>query len=422
MPAWQRVFAHVDMDAFYAAVEVRDDPSLAGKPVAVGGSREGRGVISAASYEARRYGVHSAMPTARALRLCPQLILLPGSFSKYRAVSAQVMEILHSFSPAVEPISLDEAFLDLTGTAAALGSPEEVGRRIKSRIRTVTRLTASAGIAPVKFVAKIASDLEKPDGLVIVRPGDVEAFLAPLPIKRLWGVGPRMRAALEGLGLYTIGKLAAADRELLAARFGQHGEHLHELAQGRDRREVVPDWDAKSYSHEETFARNRGDPEFLEGVLLDQAHRVARRMRRDRVSGRVVQLKLRDGDFVTITRRATLSGPTRDPQAIYAAACRLLHAHWQGAPVRLIGVGMSAVSSAGAESLDLFAASGGQERRRKLAATIDEIESRFGRGKVLPAKVLGVRRERGAPPPNDRPARETDGRAAGAAPESGDTG
>jgi DNA polymerase-4 len=399
MPGAQRVIAHVDMDAFYASVEIRDDPSLTGQPVVVGGSPQGRGVVSAASYEARKYGIHSAMPMAEAIRRCPHLVRLPGSFSKYRDVSGQVMEVLRSFSPAIEPLSLDEAFLDLTGTGRALGDPRAVGVRIKERIREVTRLTASVGIAPIKFVAKIASDLQKPDGLVVVAPGTVESFLRPLPISRLWGVGPRTREALQAMGIRTIGDLADVPRRRLVGRFGLHGEHLHELALGRDERDVVPDWEAKSYSHEDTFGEDQTRAAFLEGMLLDQAHRVSRRLRRDGVCGRVVQLKLRYHDFRTLTRRITLAGPTADAGEIYKVARHLFERTWSRAPVRLIGVGVSGIQPSGGEALDLFASADDQQRRRRLAETIDRIEERFGHGKVLPAKVLEERRHhrRGEP-------------------------
>jgi DNA polymerase IV len=391
MTAWTQVVAHVDMDAFYASIEIRDDPSLAGKPVVVGGPSSGRGVVAAASYEARKFGIHSALPMARAERLCATLVILPVDFAKYRDVSSEIMEILRSFSPTIEPLSLDEAFLDLTGTARLLGPPPQVGRDIKRAIRDATRLTASVGIAPVKFVAKIASDLEKPDGMTVVEPGTVEAFLRPLPIARLWGVGPRTREVLESLGIRTVGELAAFDRRRLVARFGPHAEHLQDLARGLDERDVVPDWEAKSYSHEETFARDLTDAEYLEAVLLDQAHRVARRLRRDGVSGRIVQLKLRYHDFRTLTRRVTLEAPTADPSVVYRAGAALFHANWDRAPVRLIGLGASGIVPAASETLDLFDAPREPDRRRRLAETIDRIEDRFGQGKVLPAKVLGRR-------------------------------
>jgi DNA polymerase-4 len=382
-----RTIAHVDMDAFYASIEIRDDPTLAGRPVVVGGGSNARGVVSAASYEARKYGIHSAMPMARAERLCAELVLLPVNFAKYREVSGQIMETLRGFSPTIEPLSLDEAFLDLTGTERLLGAPHAVGRSIKDAIRDATRLTASVGIAPVKFVAKIASDLEKPDGLVVVT-GPVAEFLRPLEIKRLWGVGPRTREVLESLGIRTIGELAAFNRQRLVRRFGPHAEHLQDLARGIDEREIVPDWEAKSYSHEETFARDLTDAEYLEAVLLDQALRVSRRLRRDGVAGRIVQLKLRYHDFRTLTRRVTLPAPTADTGEIYAAGAALFRAAWTRAAIRLIGVGVSGIVPAAAEALSLFDAPSACDRRRRLAETIDRLEERFGRGKVVPAKVL----------------------------------
>ncbi len=390
----ERIFAHVDMDAFYAAVEIRDDPSLEGLPVVVGGSASGRGVVSAASYEARTYGIHSAMPMAEALRRCPHLVRLAGNFGKYHHASDQIMEIFRRFSPRIEPLSLDEAFLDLTGTTRVLGTPAQIGRKIKDAIRSTTRLTASVGIAPVKFVAKIASDLEKPDGLVVIEPGRVAETLRPLPIARLWGVGPRTREALQDMGVRTIGDLADMNRRALVSRFGQHGEHLHDLAQGRDQREVVPDWEAKSYSHEQTFGRDQTDVEVLESVLLDESFRVSRRLRKDGVTGRIVQIKLRYHDFRTLTRRTTLGGPTCDVGRIYQAARHLFTEEWNGDPVRLIGVGVAAIIPAGSEMLDLFAEPATQQRRRVLAETIDRIEDRFGRGKVLPAKLLGIKDQR----------------------------
>jgi DNA polymerase-4 len=399
---WGRVIGHVDMDAFYASIEVRDDPSLEGKPVVVGGGSGSRGVVSAASYPARVYGIHSAMPMAEAVRRCPHLIRVPVNMPKYQDCSRQVMAIFRSFSPAIEPLSLDEAFLDLTGTARAQGAPEAVARAIRIAIQEQTRLSASVGIAPVKFVAKIASDLEKPGGLVVVPPGEIETFLHPLPISRLWGVGPRTRAVLEEMGIRTIGQIAATDPRKLAARFGIHGGHLHDLACGRDEREVIPSWDARSYSHEQTFARDQTDVELLESVLLDQSVRVARRLRQDQVSGVVVQLKLRYHDFRTLTRQHRLPGPTADPDRIYEMARGLFHVAWDGRPVRLIGVGVSGIQPKGVENYDLFRTPPVEERSRRLTETIDQIEDRFGRDKVVRAKVLQKKRVRGTGTPSDR--------------------
>ena len=382
-----RWIAHVDMDAFYAAIEIRDDPSLAGKPVVVGGSAGHRGVVSAASYEARRFGIHSAMPMAQAIRLCAGLIRLPVRMTKYASVSEEVMAVLERFSPLIEPLSLDEAFLDLTGTERLFGPPEEVGRRIKREIREATGLTASVGIAPRKFLAKIASDLEKPDGLVIVGQDEVESFLAPLPISRLWGVGPKTLARLREIGVETIGDLSRHDPEGIDGRFGAAGGHLRALACGRDERAVVPEWEAKSYSHEETFSSDRNDREFLTAVLCDQACRVARRLRRAGVAGRVVTLKLRDGRFRTITRRRTLPAPASLPDPIFRTALDLLDENWDERPIRLIGVGVAGVAADRPDG-SLFPEPDTLRRGRDLARTIDRIQDRFGSRKILRANVL----------------------------------
>lgn len=400
---WTRIIAHVDMDAFYAAIEVRDDPALAGKPVVVGGGADTRGVVSAASYEARVFGVHSAMPMAQAVKLCPDLIRLPVDMGKYQSVSRQIMEILRSFSPSVEPLSLDEAFLDLTGTECVFGTPELTARRIKGAIREKTDLIASIGIAPVKFVAKIASDLEKPDGLVVVEPEKLLPFLHPLPISRLWGVGPRTKDALAAIGIRTIGQLARTEVRRLQARFGIHGEHLHRLAHGLDERDVVSDWDAKSYSHEETFARDQDEPGLLYSVLLDQSVRVARRLRRDGVVGRIVQIKVRYPDFTTLTRQRSFPAATSDEDRIYDVARQLFDQVWTHAPVRLLGVGVSSIRPDGGEAFDLFTPAECVDRRRRLSEAVDRIEERFGRGKVVRARTLRKRSIRGTGSPSDRP-------------------
>jgi DNA polymerase-4 len=381
------------MDAFYASIEIRDDPSLRGKPVVVGGSAEGRGVVAAASYEARRYGIHSAMPMARAIRLCAALVRVPGNMRKYQSVSETVMGIFERFSPLIEPLSLDEAFIDLGGTERIFGPPETVGRRIKEEIRAATGgLTASVGIAPRKFVAKIASDLRKPDGLVIVGQDEVPAFLAPLPIGRLWGVGPKTLALLRSIGIETIGDLTRCPPARLE-RLGAWGERLIDLASGRDERSVVPEWEAKSYSHEETFAHDRPERDFLAAVMLDQASRVARRLRRDGVAGQVVTVKVRFGDFRTITRQRKLARPTCLAEPIYAEALRLFDAAWGSRPIRLIGVGVSGIAPQGAE-LSLFPEIGEDDpRRRRLADTIDRIQDRFGREKIVRAPSLGLEEE-----------------------------
>jgi nucleotidyltransferase/DNA polymerase involved in DNA repair len=300
-----KTIIHVDMDAFYASIEQRDHPELLGKPVIVGADPRGRGVVATASYEARSFGVHSAMPISEAYRCCPQGIYLPVDGERYRQVSRAIMTTLEEFSPSVEPLSLDEAFLDITGTERLLGPPIEVARSIKTRIRETTHLTASVGLAPNKFLAKVASDLNKPDGLVVVPPSHEAEFLAPLPIKRMWGVGEVVEAELQKMGIETIGRLARTPRRVLECRFGKSGGLLHELAQGHDDRPVEP-WHApKSMGAEETFSWDTQDLEALRQTLLRQSERVARELRAEAYAARTVTLKLRFANFHTITRRVT---------------------------------------------------------------------------------------------------------------------
>jgi DNA polymerase IV len=396
----ERWIAHVDMDAFYASIEVRDDPSLRGKPVVVGGAPGVRGVVAAASYEARRFGIRSAMPMARALRQCPDLVILPVDMIKYKYVSDQIMLIFDQYSPLVEPLSLDEAFLDLSGTEHVHGPVVALGCRIKEVIRATTGLTASVGIAPRKFVAKIASDLRKPDGLVVVGQGEVEAFLAPLPIGRLWGVGPKTLEHLEAMGVGAIGDLARLGKDDLSRRFGAWGERLLDLALGRDDRGVVPEWEAKSYSHEETFPSDRGDAQFLAAVMLDQSCRVARRLRRAGAAGQIVTVKIRYGDFKTITRQRRLPRPTSLAEEIYGEAKQLFVAAWDGRPLRLIGVGVSQAESREEAGL-LFPQERIRERSRRLAETVDRIQEKFGTRKMIRAPSLLLAQD-GPPPPKKR--------------------
>lgn len=398
-PSPCRRIAHVDMDAFYASIEIRDDPALAGRPVVVGGAADARGVVAAASYEARRYGVRSAMPMREAIRRCPALVRIPARMSHYAAVSRTIMTLLETFSPAVEPLSLDEAFLDLTGTERALGAARAVGTRIRSAIRKETGLTASVGIAPVKFVAKIASDLDKPDGFVVVDDGEVRAFLDPLPIRRLWGVGPKTAETLAAMGIRRIGDIARMPRTELTRRLGLSGEHLHDLASGHDERSVVRHRDAKSYSHEITFARDQSAPEVLHATLLDHAASVSRRLRKDGVAARTIQLKLRDGRFHTWTRRRTLAGAVHATEDLYEPARALLAASWDGRPLRLLGFGVTGVEPRQGETdaPTLFSTpSETPARRDRLDSTLDRLESRFGRGTVLRAGQLRRRDTRDA--------------------------
>jgi DNA polymerase-4 len=380
-----RAIAHVDMDAFYAAIEQRDRPDLRGRPVIVGGDPRGRGVVAAASYEARPFGVHSAMPIRTAARLCPQAAFVPVDMRKYQAVSAQVMTILGQFSPLVEPVSVDEAFVDLTGTEPIFGDAVAAVRRIKQRILDETALTASAGLAANKFVAKVASDLRKPDGLVVVESGQEGAFLAPLAVERLWGVGRVMAQALREMGISTVGHVQAVPAAVLARRFGQAGEELHALAFGRDDRRVEPSRAAKSMGAEETFAADIRDVGRLDAVLRGQAERVARELRDDGVAAARVTLKVRFADFRTITRSAT-GEPTQDGLELYRRAAGLLAAERLHDPVRLVGLSASRLRPQGQGQLDLL--DPGAVRREQLARVVDRLDERFGDGTILPASLL----------------------------------
>jgi DNA polymerase-4 len=389
---WDRVVAHVDMDSFYASVEVRDDPGLAGKPIVVGGNADGRGVVSSASYEAREFGIRSAMPTARALRLCPDLIVVPPRPDKYATASRILRGVFDEFSPLVEPLSLDEAFLELTGTQRLFGSPHEIGEAIRKRVVAELALTASVGIAPSKFVAKLASDHDKPDGLTVVPPDEVVAFVQSLPLERIWGVGPATLAALHEAGVHTVPELANADPERLEQRLGHHARRLVRLARGEDSRTVSSGIAAKSISHEVTFARDQADEGLLEGVLLGLAEKVARRARRQGVSGRTVTLKLRLPDFTTFTRSRTIEPPTQDADRVYRVGRALFRAlDRKGAAVRLIGVGVSNLTEA--VQLDLFATDESESpadeaRRESLRVAEDAIIGRFGKHVLGRARTL----------------------------------
>jgi len=391
----ERAILHVDMDAFYASVEQRDDPRLQGKPVAVGGASR-RGVVCAASYEARPFGVRSAMPMAKALRLCPQLIVVPPDFSKYTHVSDQVFEVFHSFTPEVEGLSLDEAFLDVTRSQSLLGAPIEQARDIKRRINEVTKLTASVGISEVKFAAKIASDLCKPDGLLEVPRGQVREFLAPLAASKLWGVGPRTDELLKSCGLRKIGEVAGADPAFLQARLGSIGPWLHDLANGIDPRNVEPDTAAKSVGAEETFENDLEGEELLP-FIHEQALRVAARLRRAKLKARTVQLKVKYADFHTITRQETLPVPTDDGKELYLVASRLLQ-KVEARPIRLTGVHAGDFGVEIAPQLGLFdhgkqGVQADRKKRERLNQSLDAIAAKFGDAAVVPADLLPVKKK-----------------------------
>jgi DNA polymerase-4 len=336
-------------------------------------------VVAAANYVARQFGVHSAMPSITARRLCPQAVCLPPRMSYYAQISKQIQEIFQRYTPLVEPLSLDEAFLDVGGSQQLFGSAAEMGRRIKAEIRNELCLVASVGVAPVKFVAKIASDLQKPDGFVVVDDNRVQEFLDPLPVSRLWGVGRVSGEVFRKLGIRTIGQLRQLPVELLIDHFGQSGEHLYQLAHGIDERRVVPDHQAKSISNETTFAEDVDDLETLRAWLLELTDQVARRLRRQGLRGRTVQLKIRFADFKTITRAETLSEPTNVTHEIGQVAENILSTRLPTGhlAVRLLGVGVSGFEQSG-QSQGLLFDQPEHEKQKQLDATIDQIKDRFG--------------------------------------------
>ncbi len=376
---------HVDLDAFFAAVEQRDHPELRGRPVIVGGAAGDRGVVSAASYEARRFGVRSAMPLRTAAALCPHGIFVPVRGDRYAEVSRSFMAILRRAAPLVEQISIDEAFLDVAGTFALQGSPVGVAERLRETIRTDLGLTASIGVASTRLVAKIASDLRKPDGLVVVADGSEAEFLAPLPIWRLWGVGEQTRRALADYGVRTIGDLAVLPPDVLLRRFGAHGMTLAERARGVDPAPVGIEDAARSVSHEHTFERDTRDPEAIERTLLALSEGVGTRLRDGGVKAGTVGVKIRDSHFSTHTRQRTLPMPTDQVDEIYRVALYLARPEIRGIEVRLLGVVASHLTER--EQLSLFHE---QEDRRRLAAeAADRLRHRYGPGTIVRARLLG---------------------------------
>jgi DNA polymerase-4 len=382
---------HVDMDAFYASVEQRDRPELRGKPLIVGGV-QGRGVVCAASYEARKFGVHSAMPIVTARRLCPQAIFLPVRMSHYAEISRQIREIFLSFTPLVEPLSLDEAFLDVHGCEALFGPAPAIAGQIKQRIRTETGLVASIGVAPNKYLAKLAGDCGKPDGLVVLAPDEVTAFLAPLPVSRIWGIGAKGERRLHKLGIHTIGQLSALPEAFLLDRFGEVGRHIWQLAHGQDHRTVVPDRDAKSISAETTFARDIGDLEILRIWLLDLVDHLAVRLRRQGLCARTIDVKIRSSDFRTRTRSRTLAIGTNATEAIWKTAAALLEQclSREMLPLRLLGVGATKLTRDAGAQRDLFE-SMDCRREKALDETIDTIRAQFGTGSIQRGSLLDRR-------------------------------
>jgi len=381
---------HVDMDAFYASVEQREDPTLQGKPVVVGGSAEGRGVVAASSYEARRFGIHSAMSAHRAKQLCPHAVFLRPRIDFYANVSSQIREILYEFTPLIEPLSLDEAFLDVTGSEGLHGTATQIGLQIKGLIQDKLRLVASVGVAPNKFVAKIASDIHKPNGFTVVDRAGMQAFLDPLPVGRLWGVGQVTGQLFKKFSIATIGQLRQLSRETLKDLFGSAGDHYWMLAQGIDDRPVVPDREAKSISNEMTFAQDIRELEELRSWLVTLVEQVARRLRSHDRLGRTIELKLRFSDFKVVTRSISMGRATNITSELLEAGFDLLNRMPKNhLSIRLIGFGVSGLDQPQMMQLELFDEAA-REKQRSLDSIADEIAKKFGKHALH--RATGVRK------------------------------
>lgn len=373
-----RAILHIDMDAFYASIEERDQPALAGKPVIVGGTPEGRGVVAAANYAARKYGIHSAMPAARARGLCPHAVFLPARHAYYAEVAHQIRAIFRRYTPLVEPLSLDEAFLDVSDSRKLFGQAPAIGRTIKREIAHELRLTASVGVAPNKFLAKVASDFGKPDGFVVVDAEHVSEFLDPLPVTRLWGAGKVATRRLGEHGVTRIGELRAKSQAWLEQLFGKQGEHLWRLAHGIDERPVISDNETKSISHETTFERDITERDTLRAWLSELTEQVGVRLRRYGLYGRTVHVKIRFADFKTITRAHTMTAPSNITHELWQVAARLLEDNLptRNPGVRLLGVGVNGFEHEPVQGL-LFAQVA-RDRQLRLDAISDDVKRRFG--------------------------------------------
>jgi DNA polymerase-4 len=386
-----RTILHVDMDAFYAAVEQRDRPEYKGKPVIVGSDPKegkGRGIVSTCSYEARIFGVHSAQPISRAWKLCPHGIYLLPDMRKYERVSDRIMDILSGFTDMLEQVSIDEAFLDVSGSEKLFGPGPEIARKVKLRIKQELHLTASVGVAANKFIAKVASDLKKPDGLVVVKPGREKEFLAPLPVGRLWGVGEKTGEHLKKIGLERIGQIAEMPQSVLISYMGKNGAHLWQLARGIDDRPVLPGEGSKSISHEITFENNTSDAALLHRTILALTEKVAYRLRSSRVRARTIMVKLREADFSTRTRRTSLSAPADTAEQLFPMAMELISGMIRPeAPVRLIGIYAGNLEeTAGGCQMSLY--NPVEQKNRKLAAALDDIVERYGNRAVTRATLV----------------------------------
>lgn len=388
-----RIVMHVDMDAFYASVEELDDPSLRGKPVIVGARPEdGRGVVSAANYAARKFGVHSAQPISEAYRLCPKGIYLYPRFARYKEISDMVFEILRSVSPSVEPLSIDEAFVELTGTQRLLGNPVETARGVKNRIFEKTGLVASVGVAPNKFLAKLASEHDKPNGFVVIEKDEIREFLDKLPIRDLWGVGPSTQKTLERLGIFTVKDLAKTPLEVLRRKLGDHGEGLWRLSQGMDDRPVSSEGDRKGISKETTYNTDVTDIDQKKTTLRYLADKLSARMRDKGVSGRTITVKIRYTGFTTITRSNTLPIAISTSDELFREAMKLALPELEGS-IRLLGIRISNIIGEEGEQLPLFGTEE-IEKSKRLEQALDSIHDKFGNKSIDRAKILRDRKKR----------------------------
>jgi nucleotidyltransferase/DNA polymerase involved in DNA repair len=392
----KRVILHVDMDAFFAAVEQRENPDLKGKPVIIGADPKGgsgRGVVSTCSYEARKYGVHSAMPISEAYKRCPNGIYIPPNGSLYSQVSRSIFEIYYEFTDRVEPISIDEAFLDVTGSIRLMGSGVTIARLIKDRIVEKEKITASVGIAPNKYLAKIASDLEKPDGLVVVEEDHIEEFLHPLDISRLWGAGIKTQQRLRKMGVKTIGDLARFPLNILEKTFGKTGVHFYHLAHGIDNREVRKTSGVKSISNEHTFEKDEDKAELLLGILLKLSEKVGYRLRKKKLRGKTIHLKLRYDDFSTITRNHTLMRNFNSTATIYNTVKKLFEENYnREKKIRLLGVGVSNFDVLTSAQSSIFDEE--ESKKQKLDLLQDVLNDRFGRNIISRAETMNLKTNR----------------------------
>jgi DNA polymerase-4 len=385
---WPRIIAHADMDAFYAAIEQLDDPSLRGRPLLVG-PPSSRGVVLTASYEARPYGVGSAMPMAKARRLCPKAVIVPPRFDRYQEVSATIMNVFSDFSPDVEALSLDEAFLDMSGSEQLFGDPQSMGRRLKTAIREATGLTASVGLSATKYVAKVASACQKPDGLTVVPPDEAKAWLAPLPVSWLWGAGPKTQVRLHQLGMHTIADVAEADVQFLSAKLGSAGLHFHTLAHAEDPRPVIGRRASKSIGSEHTLDEDVYEKADIKFHLRRSADTIGRRLRKKSYVAFGVAVKLKTTDFQMVTRQQRFSEPTDVAERLYSVGVALLNHVDHPGPFRLVGlVAYDLVDKNSLMQLDFFSAFA---RQRQLEVAIDGLADRFGTNVIYRADGLNKR-------------------------------